>query len=147
MSAITIVRTGPKHHERAVRVNQCNGSGWWINPQTEVNKATGCYFGRASCIVSFADGLASAGNEVWIFDGRSDRPVQHYLHRNFGGSLHVYWLLGRLWIVREWVRFVDALGRYRIPMGEPRQLALEETARHYIAHPWDRSIKLILPVS
>ena len=148
METVTIIRDGHPNCERAVRVVLQDRKHWaaWVNPTTELRKATGLQFNRTGCIVSFADGIASTGANVWIDDRRTNKGRGLQRHRNVFSSMLVYWLFGRLWTLGEWQTFVATMDRNKIPLGTPRQAVIEETASFYFERPWERTTRIMLPV-
>lgn len=149
MEKVTIIRQGHPNYERAVRVvfNDRKHWGAWKNPTTELTLATGLYFSRTGCIVSFADGIASTDADVWIDDRRTKKGRSLYRHQSYYSTMLIYWLFGRLWALGEWETFVDAMGRHGFLHGKPRQTVIEETARYYLDHPWERTTRIVLSIT
>ncbi len=142
---LIIRREGDPRAERAVRVTQSeNGRFWWVNPRSQIVRATGCNVTRMGCIVSFAAGLKAAGHRVMIDDRRDGRHPHKYefvfaTHSN----IMLYWLVGFAWGQRNWEELVRALQR-DVKM-EKWYAVLEATASFYMTHPY-QSLRLIVPL-
>lgn len=133
-----IRRQGWLAYERAVAVYACqrNPTPHWLNPVTEVEKATGFRLSRGNCVVSFADGLVVAGHEVLIeyrstFDRqgmtqRADATVRHTLRSL---TTDAYFLLGFAWGKKAWPALVESLQKYVVPA--KRLDVFLHTARYY----------------
>jgi len=131
---IVITRARNLNFERWVRVCQGDRFLGTVDPQELVRRATGRHVSREGCIVSFADGLCSAGIDVYMcyaYGKKGYKPVRYVRGRT---CLHpivlVYFLCGLAWAKNEWPSLVQALKTHVIY--ESRMAVLESTARMYV---------------
>jgi len=138
-----IRREGHPQYERAVKITRHeDGRFWWVNPRSQVMRATGCGVNRQWCIQSFAQGLKDAGHKVMIDEQREGfLPYK----REFTGTpviSCVYWLLGFAWGQGKWEDFVIALQR---DVRQGRWFdALEATGRYFLKNRY-QELRVILP--
>jgi hypothetical protein len=130
---IVITRARNLDWERWVRVSQGDRFLGTVDPQELVRWATGRHVSREGCIVSFADGLCSAGFDVYMlyaYGKKGYKPVRYVRGRTCPHPIAlVYFLCGLAWAKNEWFSLAQALRthvRY-----ESRMAVLESTARVY----------------
>lgn len=142
---LIIRREGMPSAERAVKiVRREDGKFWWVNPRSQVARATGCGVGRHNCIQSFAQGLQHAGHRVMIDDKRVGYHPKMYEFTRAATVTYIYWLVGYAWGLDKWEELVLAL------QSNVRQdrwfAALEATAKHSYRYPW-QPLELVLPIA
>jgi hypothetical protein len=140
---LIIRREGYAWAERAVRIARSeDGAYWWVNPATQVMRATGCGVSRYNCIQSFAQGLKDAGHKVVIDDRRQGVRLKAGEFTGIDTVTCVYWLVGFAWGQGKWEDLIAALQR---DVRQDRWLeVLEITARYFMGHPWQK-LRVILP--
>jgi hypothetical protein len=130
MKTFTIVRQRKLRKERGVVILRNGFYYGFIDPQVEVQKATGVLLDRHACIVSMAEGLRRAGNRVFMQYSQYPR----YGAEPFVGAPSVpeYFLVGLAFARGEWQRISDSLHRHVLPGS--RHTVFEATAKYYWYH-------------
>lgn len=115
---VTIKRRGKAGYERAVMVSTHEGqrlvSVEYIDPQREIELATGRLPERCYCIADFADGVRASGKNVIIDDQRTGR-----VHRRENlppssftpGVRSEFYMFGFLWGLGQWNNFKGGFAR------------------------------------
>ncbi|MFA6215310.1 MAG: hypothetical protein WC768_01950 [Patescibacteria group bacterium] len=119
--------------ERAVLVKRWPGRWGWVNQERLVRDVLGFSLGRYACVVSFADGLAAAGYQVFIRERWSKNEcIYPYVWLGHGIVLP-YYLLGLAWAKDQWEVVAQQLRTFIVL--NRRLEVLETTGRYYLQNP------------
>lgn len=121
-----------RRYENAVQITDHRGYSWRVDPGNESYRATGgIVLNRQGCIVSFADGLVSAGHEVLISTpGRFSTPMIER-HRNSHPTILVFFIIGLAWGRGQWDEMRTSLCR-SVSDRMLRFRIMEHTGSHYL---------------